>query len=165
METGIKSQLTTEATVRQAQVLRLQPEPGKTVCILSGADPVLVSESLGARIRPGDQIGFVMETDSADASGEIYIRRATPSARNQDIYQARISCAGQAQTRQSWPTVCARRSDAGTVRHLGCASALRCAPRLLLRHRPPSNLGSASAPIRNSANVSERVTGRTAPGF
>ena len=95
METGIKSQLTTEATVRQAQVLRLQPEPGKTVCILSGADPVLVSESLGAHIRPGDQIGFVMETDSADASGEIYICRATPSARNQDIYQARISCAGQ----------------------------------------------------------------------
>ena len=95
METGIKSQLTTEATVRQAQVLRLQPEPGKTVCILRGADPFVVSNSLGAHIRVGDQIDFAMETDSADAGGEIYVSRATSFARNQDIYQARISCASQ----------------------------------------------------------------------
>ena len=95
METGIKCQLTAEATVRQAQVLRLQPEPGKTVCVLRGADPVVVSKSLGAHIRPGDQIDFAMDTDSADTSGEIYVRRAAPSARNQDIYQARISCASQ----------------------------------------------------------------------
>jgi len=95
VETGIKSQLTTDATVRQARVLRLQLEPGNTVCILNGGDPFVVPKSLGAHIRPGDQIVFVVDTDSADASGEIYVRRATPSVRNQDIYQARISCASQ----------------------------------------------------------------------
>ena len=94
VETGIKSQLTREPAVLQAQVVRLQPESGKTVCVLNGADPVVVSKSLGAHILPGDQLGFV-KTEAADASGEIYVRRAGPSARNQDIYQARISCASQ----------------------------------------------------------------------
>jgi hypothetical protein len=50
---------------------------------------------LGAHIRVGDQIDFAMETDSADARGEIYVSRATSSPRNQDIYQARINCASQ----------------------------------------------------------------------
>jgi hypothetical protein len=94
VETGNKSQLTREPTVLQAQVVRLQQESGKTVCVLNGANHVVIPKSLDAHIRPGDQLGFV-KTDSADASGEIYVRRATPSARNEDIYQARICCASQ----------------------------------------------------------------------
>ncbi len=98
MEAGVETGASAAVIVRQAQVLQIKPEGEKTACILSDGGRVLVSNLLGAQIRPGDEIGFPVALDCAGAGTEIYIRRTSPSARSRDVYQAPIGYATQPKT-------------------------------------------------------------------
>jgi hypothetical protein len=95
MEEGVETRAGPAVTTRQAQVLEIQWEGERTACILSEGGRVLVSNFLAAHIRPGDQINFPVALDSVGAGTEIYIRRASPSARSRDVYQAPIGYAAQ----------------------------------------------------------------------
>ncbi len=95
MEAGVEPRPTMAVTVRHAQILRLQPEGQKTGCILKEGGRILVSNFLAAYIRPGDQIDCPLPLDSAGAGTEIYIRKASRSARSRDLYQAPICYSAQ----------------------------------------------------------------------
>jgi hypothetical protein len=88
----------TAASVRQARVVQIKPEGEKTACLLSQGSPVLVSNVLAARIRPGDDIRFPLSLDSNGAGTEVYIGKPISSARNRDVYQAPIGYAAQPKT-------------------------------------------------------------------
>jgi hypothetical protein len=70
-------------------------EGEKTVCHFNGGGGILLSNFLGALIRPGDEVNFPLANDSAGVGTEIYIRRVSSSVRSRDLYQAPISYAAQ----------------------------------------------------------------------
>jgi len=67
----------------------------KTLCHLNDGATIFLSNSLGAHIRPGDEINFPLPTESADAGTEIYVRKASTSGGGRDLYHAPISYAAQ----------------------------------------------------------------------
>ena len=67
----------------------------KTACHFSVGSNLLVSNVLGAHIRPGDEITFPLVIDSPGARTEICIRKAPSAGGDHDLYQAPISYAGQ----------------------------------------------------------------------
>jgi len=93
--------MTIEPTVETAPamwnrlVLAIAREGDKTVCQFSDGSNLLVSNILGAHIRPGDEITFPMAIDSPGARTEICILKAPSVGGDHDLYQAPISYAGQ----------------------------------------------------------------------
>jgi hypothetical protein len=76
-------------------VSEVKREGEKTVCHFNDGGGILLSNFLGALIRPGDEINFPLANDSAGAGTEIYIRKTSSSGRSRDLYQAPISYAAQ----------------------------------------------------------------------
>ena len=83
------------ASVRQARVVQIKPQEGKTACLLSHGSPVLVSNVLAAHVRPGDDIRFPLSLESNGTGTEVYVGKAGSSARNRDVYQAPVGYAAQ----------------------------------------------------------------------
>jgi hypothetical protein len=85
----------TAASIRQARVVRINPEGEKTACLLSHGSPVLVSNVLAAHISPGDDIRFPLSLGSNGPGTEVYIGKPVSSVRNRGVYQAPIGYAAQ----------------------------------------------------------------------
>src|SRR5712692_7055166 len=95
MEAGVESRPTAAAIIRRAQVLQIKPEgENRASCVLSEGGRILVSNSLAAHIRAGDEIDFPL-TFASDAGTEIYIHKNPPSPRHHDVYQTPIGYAAQ----------------------------------------------------------------------
>jgi curved DNA-binding protein CbpA len=95
MEAVIRSSSESAEVVLRRVVSDTTRESEKTVCHFNDGSSVLVSNFLGALIRPGDEISFPMANDSAGAGTEIYIRKTSSSGRSRDLYQAPISYAAK----------------------------------------------------------------------
>src|SRR5439155_21682477 len=74
---------------------KIKPEADKVACRFSDGGRVLISDSLAAHVRPGDEIDFPLAIDSAGTGTEIYIRKTSSSGRSRDLYQAPICYAAQ----------------------------------------------------------------------
>ena len=74
-------------------------EGEKTVCHFNGGGSVLLSNFLGAFIRPGDEMHFPLPSDSAGTGTEIYIRKPSSSVRSRDLYQSSHQLCCEAQSR------------------------------------------------------------------
>lgn len=77
----------------QRVVLRAHPEGDKTECVFTDGTSILVSNFLASFIRPGDELGFPLALEAANAGTEIYIRNPNPEPRRRDIFQAPIGYA------------------------------------------------------------------------
>jgi hypothetical protein len=73
----------------------IKRENEKTVCHFNDGGSVLLTNFLGALIRPGDEISFPVASVSAGGGTEIYIRKTSSSGRSRDLYQAPISYAAK----------------------------------------------------------------------
>ena len=82
-------------SIRHGVVLEAKRESDRTICHLRDCGSLLLSSFLGAHIRPGDEIAFPLGIDSPGAGTEIWIRKASSSYGNGDLYQAHISYAAQ----------------------------------------------------------------------
>ncbi|MGO8731321.1 MAG: hypothetical protein ACLQVM_00835 [Terriglobia bacterium] len=67
----------------------------KTICHFNGGGAILLSNFLGAVIRPGDEINFPLANDSAGAGTEIYVRKTSSGGWGRDLYQTPVSYAAQ----------------------------------------------------------------------
>jgi hypothetical protein len=95
METGTQT-VSVIAKVRLRRVVsEVKREGEKTVCHFNDGGAILLSNFLGALIRPGDAITFPLDINSAGAGTEIYIRKTSFSGRSRDLYQAPISYAAR----------------------------------------------------------------------
>jgi hypothetical protein len=95
MEASIQSSSESAKVIHSRVVSEAKRECEKTLCHLNDGATIFLANSLGAYIRPGDEINFPLPIDSAEARTEIYIRRPSSSLRNRDLYQAPISSAAQ----------------------------------------------------------------------
>src|SRR5438552_6746407 len=95
MEAGVQAAAVIAETIRHGRVVEIKPEGGKVACRFSDGGRVLVSTSLAAHVRPGDEIDFPLAVDSAGAGTELYIRKTSSSGRTRDLYQAPIAYAAQ----------------------------------------------------------------------
>jgi curved DNA-binding protein CbpA len=95
MEASIQSSSESAKVIHSRVVSEAKREREKTLCHLNDGATIFLANSLGAYIRPGDEINFPLPIDSAEARTEIYIRRPSSSLRNRDLYQAPISSAAQ----------------------------------------------------------------------
>jgi hypothetical protein len=93
METGIQAPSVNGRMILSRVVSGAKQEGEKTVCHFNDGGSILLSNFLGALIRPGDEIDFPLPTESVGVKAEIYIRKPSSSARSCDLYQAPISCA------------------------------------------------------------------------
>ena len=91
METGIQPASISAKVIPSRVVSEAKREDEKTVCHFNGGGSVLLSNFLGALIRPGDEIDFPLPSDSGGTGTEIYIRKPPSSVRSCDLYQAPIS--------------------------------------------------------------------------
>ena len=80
-------------TIRHGLVLEAKREGDKTACHFTDGGSFLVSNFLGAHIRPGDEIAFPLAIDSPSTRIEISIRKTSSSRGSHDLYQAPISYA------------------------------------------------------------------------
>ncbi len=124
METSTQSANEVAETIRRGSVSELKQEGGKTVCCFNNIGSILISNFLGAHIRPGDEIEFPLAINSAGAGTELYIHKTSSPTRSRDLYQAPISCATQPKTDKREhlyvrAAVSAGRLGIGTI-HLPC---------------------------------------------
>ena len=95
MEAGVQAAAVIAETVRQGRVVEIKPEAGQVACRFSDGGRVLVSTFFAAHVRPGDEIDFPLAIDRAGTGTELYIRKASPSGRSRDLYQAPMCYAAQ----------------------------------------------------------------------
>ena len=76
-------------------VSEVEHEGDKTVCCFKDSGSILLSNSLGAHVHPGDAIEFPLAIDSAGAGTELYIHKTSSPTRSRDLYQAPIRYAAQ----------------------------------------------------------------------
>ena len=95
METGTRAESLNVKVILSRVVSEAMREGEKTVCHFNEGGSILLSNFLGALIRPGDEITFPVTIDSAGAGTEICIRKTSSSGRSLDLYQAPISYAAQ----------------------------------------------------------------------
>ena len=124
METSVQAANGVAETIRRGSVSELKQEGGKTVCCFNNIGSILISNFLGAHIRPGDEIEFPLAIDSAGAGTELYIHKTSSPTRSRDLYQAPISYATQPKTDKREhlyvrAAVSAGRLGIGTI-HLPC---------------------------------------------
>jgi len=125
METSAQSANGVAETIRQGSISELKQEGGKTVCCFNNIGSILISNFLGAHIRPGDEIEFPLAINSADTGTELYIHKTSSPTRSRDLYQAPISYATQPKTDKREhlyvrAAVSAGHLGIGTI-HLPCA--------------------------------------------
>ena len=95
METGTQAASAVAKVILSRVVSEANRDGEKTICHFNDGGSVLLSNFLGALIRPGDEINFPLANDSAGAGTEIYIRKTSSSGRSRDLYQAPISYAAR----------------------------------------------------------------------
>jgi hypothetical protein len=95
METVVQATSVIAKVILRRVVSEAKREREKTLCHLNDSATIFLSNSLGAHIRPGDEINFPLPTESAEAGTEIYVRKASSSGGGRDLYHAPISCAAQ----------------------------------------------------------------------
>src|SRR5437667_11874674 len=95
MEAGVQAAAVIAETVRPGRVVEIKPEAGQVACRFSDGGRVLVSTFFAAHVRPGDEIDFPLAIDRAGTGTELYIRKASPSGRSRDLYQAPMCYAAQ----------------------------------------------------------------------
>ena len=95
METGTQPASAVAKVILSRVVSEVKREDEKTVCHFNGGGGILLSNFLGALIRPGDEINFPLANDSSGTGTEIYIHKTSLFRRNCDLYQAPISYAAQ----------------------------------------------------------------------
>ena len=93
MAASIQSSTDGAEAILRRLVSGTKREGEKTVCHLNDGATIFLSNSLGAHIRPGDEINFPLPTESAEAGTEIYVRKPSSGGRGRDLYQAPISYA------------------------------------------------------------------------
>ena len=98
METSVQAANGVAETIRRGSVSEPKQEGGKTACCFNNIGSILISNFLGAHIRPGDEIEFPLAINSADAGTELYIHKTSSPTRSRDLYQAPISYATQPKT-------------------------------------------------------------------
>ena len=98
METSAQAANGVAETIRRGSVSEVKQEGDKTVCHFNDSGSILLSNFLGAHIRPSDEIEFPLAIDSAGAGTELYIHKTSPPTRSRDLYQAPISYATQPKT-------------------------------------------------------------------
>ncbi len=98
METSAQAANGVAETIRRGSVSEVKQEGDKTVCHFNDSGSILLSNFLGALIRPSDEIEFPLAIDSAGAGTELYIHKTSPPTRSRDLYQAPISYATQPKT-------------------------------------------------------------------
>src|SRR5208283_4555358 len=72
METSAQSANGGAETIHRDSVSELKQEGGKTVCCFNNIDSILISNFLGAHIRPSDEVEFPLAINSACAGRELY---------------------------------------------------------------------------------------------
>ena len=95
MDMNAESATEGRQTIGHGVVWEVKREADNTVCHFTDGGSCLVSNLLGAHIRPGDEITFPLALDSPGARTEICIRKAPSASGDHDLYQAPISYAGQ----------------------------------------------------------------------
>ena len=95
MKMSVESANEVAQTIRHGLVLEAKQEGDKTACHFTAGGSFLVSNFLGAHIRPGDEIAFPLAIDSPSTRIEICIRKTSSSRESHDLYQAPISYAAQ----------------------------------------------------------------------
>ena len=95
MEASIQSSSESTEVILSRVISEANRDAEKTICHFSGGGGVLISNFLGALIRPGDEINFPLANDSAGAGTEIYIRKTSSGGRCRDLYQTPVSYAAQ----------------------------------------------------------------------
>ncbi len=95
METSTQPESVIPKTIVHRTASEVKREDEKTVCHFNGGGSILVSNFLGALIRPGDEINFPLPTDSPGRGTEIYIHKNLFSGRSRDLYQAPIRYAAK----------------------------------------------------------------------
>ena len=84
----IGSAVETAPVIRNGLVFATALKGDKTACQFRDGGNILVSNVLGAQIRPGDEITFPLAIDSLGAGTELCIRKTFSPGRNHDLYQA-----------------------------------------------------------------------------
>jgi len=95
METVVQATSAIAKVILRRVVSEAKREREKTLCHLNDGATIFLANSLGAHIRPGDEINFPLPTESAEAGTEIYVRKASSSGGGRDLYHAPISYAAQ----------------------------------------------------------------------
>jgi hypothetical protein len=95
METVVQATSVIAKVILRRVVSEAKREHEKTVCHFNGGGGILLSNFLGALIRPGDEINFPLTNDSARAGTEIYIRKTSSGGWRRDLYQTPVSYAAQ----------------------------------------------------------------------
>lgn len=91
MEAAIRSSSESAEVILRRVVSGTKREGEKTVCHLNDGATIFLSNSLGAHIRPGDEINFPLPTECAEAGTEIYVRKPSSGGRGRDLYQTPVS--------------------------------------------------------------------------
>ena len=94
MEAGLDPRPATAETVRR-EVLEIKTEGQKTLCVLKEGGRLLVSNLLGAHIRPGDEMELPLAFGSLDGGTEIYVHKNSGKPRTHDVCQVSIGYAAQ----------------------------------------------------------------------
>ena len=124
METSVQAAHGVAETIRRGSVSEVNKEGDKTVCHFNDSGSILLSNFLGAHIRPSDEMEFPLAIDSAGAGTELYIHKTSAPTRSRDLYQAPISYATRPKTDKREhlyvrAAVSAGRLGIGTI-HLPC---------------------------------------------
>ena len=142
MEASIQSSSESAEVILSRVVSEAKREGEKTICHFNDGGSILLSNFLGALIRPGDEINFPLPTDSAGAGTEIYIRKASSAGRGRDLYQAPISYAAQPKADKRERLYVRAEVPTRPAGHFLHPSALRGGPRLFLRRHTATALGT-----------------------
>jgi curved DNA-binding protein CbpA len=95
METDTQAASAVAEVILSRVVSEANRDGEKTVCHFNDGGSVLLTNFLGALIRPGDEISFPLANDSAGAGTEIYIRKTSSGGRGRDLYQTPVSYVAQ----------------------------------------------------------------------
>jgi curved DNA-binding protein CbpA len=95
MEASIQSASEGAKVIFSRVISEANRDAEKTICHFNGGGGILLSNFLGALIRPGDEINFPLANDSAGAGTEIYIRKTSSGGRGRDLYQTPVSYVAQ----------------------------------------------------------------------
>jgi hypothetical protein len=95
MEASIQSASEGAKVIFSRVISEANRDAENTICHFNGGGGILLSNFLGALIRPGDEINFPLANDSAGAGTEIYIRKTSSAGRGRDLYQTPVSYAAQ----------------------------------------------------------------------
>jgi len=95
MDASIQSSSESAKVILSRVISEANRDAEKTICHFNGGGVILLSNFLGALIRPGDEVDFPVPVISAEQRTEIYVRKSSSFVRRRDLYQAPISYAAK----------------------------------------------------------------------